>query len=165
MKPSIGSDGGFFVPVTFFMRLRRDPISPMRNGGKNARGKSFFPLDPFLWWYESCFLYRQAGHGAPPAGARGRWTKTIAAACPAGGHAVTHSGQLAAGKAVSQSNLTGLHRPPTGPGQSPGALSPSFLQRKLGPAGGATCVAVSRNVKSPRCTAAGALSYVFICRG
>ena len=62
MKPSISSDGGFFVPVTFFMRLRRDPISPMRNGGKNARGKSFFPLDPFLWWYESCFLYRLIGH-------------------------------------------------------------------------------------------------------
>ena len=54
-----------------------NPISPMRNGGKNARGKSFFPLDPFLWLCESCFLYRQVGHGAPLAGARERGTKPI----------------------------------------------------------------------------------------
>ena len=118
--------------------LRRGPISCIRNGGKGSRGKMFFPLDPFLWLYGSCFLYRQAGHGAPLAGARDRWTKPCAAACPAGGHALAHLGLWAAGQAIQVAYLKRLYQLQPGPGRSPGALSPGFLQRKPGPAGGAS---------------------------
>jgi len=58
-------------------------------------------------------MRRQAGHGAPPAGARVREMEACADACPDGGHAVTRLGQKAAGQVFFRLSLvccTNLNR-------------------------------------------------------
>jgi len=114
-------------------RLRRDPISPMRNGGKNARGKCFFPLDPFLWWCETCFS-ASAGQPWRATGWRaGTWDETCAAACPAGGHAVTHLGQRAAGQVMQRGCLTRSAPTSTGSRAEPWCSFSRLSPEKAGP--------------------------------
>ncbi len=117
------------TPATLGRRLfGGNPISSIRNGGK-----SFFPLDPFLWLRESCFLHRQAGHAAPPAGARKRGMQTCFVACPAGGHAVTYLGRKAAGQFLFRNFAASPYQPSTGFRAEPWCSFPRLSPEKAGP--------------------------------
>ena len=78
IKSPLLCSGGFFRfgrPSQRFAPVRREPPFFQERGKRRPGERVSFPWTPFSGCSNPAFLYRKAGHGAPPAGAQGRGRK------------------------------------------------------------------------------------------